>query len=57
MTEPADSGHRAAVASAAEEATAQVVRDAPAAKKEKPRGLWGDAWRDLRRRPLFIVGS
>lgn len=55
MTEPADSGHRAAVASAAEEATAQVVRDAP--KNEKPRGLWGDAWRDLRRRPLFIVAA
>ncbi|GAB2758391.1 ABC transporter permease [Salinifilum aidingensis] len=24
---------------------------------EKPRGLWGDAWRDLRRRPLFLIGS
>ncbi len=26
-------------------------------QSEKPRGLWGDAWRDLRRRPLFIVAS
>ncbi|WP_243789979.1 ABC transporter permease [Saccharopolyspora gloriosae] len=24
---------------------------------EKPRGLWGDAWLDLRRRPMFIVAS
>ncbi|MEU5787842.1 ABC transporter permease [Micromonospora purpureochromogenes] len=28
------------------------------ARKEKPRGLLGDAWRDLRRKPLFwIAGS
>jgi oligopeptide transport system permease protein len=24
---------------------------------EKPRGLWGDAWRDLRRRPVFWVSA
>ncbi|TDC95872.1 ABC transporter permease [Saccharopolyspora aridisoli] len=24
-------------------------------KPEKPRGLWGDAWHDLRRRPLFLI--
>lgn len=23
----------------------------------KPRSLWGDAWRDLRRRPLFLVSA
>lgn len=23
----------------------------------KPRGLWADAWRDLRRRPLFLIGA
>lgn len=29
-----------------------------AAKKQaKPRGLWGEAWRDLRRRPLFLISS
>ncbi|RRO15496.1 ABC transporter permease [Saccharopolyspora rhizosphaerae] len=27
------------------------------AKNEKPRGLWSDAWRDLRRRPLFLIAS
>lgn len=27
------------------------------AKKEKPRGLWATAWRDLRRRPMFIAAS
>ncbi|MBB5153578.1 ABC transporter permease [Saccharopolyspora phatthalungensis] len=26
-------------------------------KPDKPRGLWGDAWRDLRKRPLFIIAS
>ncbi|MCI2420702.1 ABC transporter permease [Saccharopolyspora sp. K220] len=26
-------------------------------RNEKPRGLWGDAWRELRSRPLFIVAS
>ncbi|MGW5642639.1 ABC transporter permease [Saccharopolyspora sp. NPDC003752] len=26
-------------------------------KNRKPRGLWGDAWLDLRRRPLFIAAS
>ena len=27
------------------------------ARKEKPRGLLGDAWRDLRRRPLFWISA
>ncbi|MBM0227319.1 MULTISPECIES: ABC transporter permease [Micromonospora] len=27
------------------------------ARKEKPRGLLGDAWRDLRRKPLFWISS
>jgi oligopeptide transport system permease protein len=27
------------------------------ARREKPRGLLGDAWRDLRRKPLFWVAS
>lgn len=27
----------------------------PNSKIEKPRGLWGDAWRDLRRRPTFLI--
>ncbi|MBK0866631.1 MAG: ABC transporter permease [Saccharopolyspora sp.] len=28
-----------------------------AAKQEKPRGLWGDAWHDLLRRPMFLIAS
>ncbi|GAB3556300.1 oligopeptide transport system permease protein [Actinopolyspora lacussalsi] len=28
-----------------------------APKQEKQRGLWGDAWLELRRKPLFIIGS
>ncbi|SCG34259.1 ABC transporter permease [Micromonospora halophytica] len=29
----------------------------PEASKEKPRGLLGDAWRDLRRKPLFWISA
>ncbi|MDA3648070.1 ABC transporter permease [Saccharopolyspora indica] len=25
------------------------------AKNQKARGLWGDAWRDLRKRPIFLI--
>ncbi len=25
--------------------------------RDKPRGLWGDAWRDLRRKPLFWISA
>ncbi|AUG79501.1 peptide ABC transporter permease [Kitasatospora sp. MMS16-BH015] len=27
------------------------------AKREEARSLWGDAWRDLRRRPIFIISA
>ncbi|MFD5325684.1 ABC transporter permease [Streptomyces sp. NPDC127092] len=37
--------------------TPSVVADAGAPKQEKARSLWGDAWRDLRRNPYFIVSS
>ncbi|MFE0640730.1 ABC transporter permease [Streptomyces sp. NPDC058877] len=38
--------------------TPSVVKDAASApKQEKARSLWGDAWRDLRRNPYFIVSS
>ncbi|MEV8590051.1 ABC transporter permease [Streptomyces sp. NPDC051180] len=38
-------------------ATPSVDASAPAAKQEKARSLWGDAWADLRRNPYFIVSS
>ncbi|MER8039510.1 ABC transporter permease [Streptomyces hydrogenans] len=44
-------------ADAAVVATPSVDAPAPQAKQEKPRSLWGDAWRDLRRNPYFIVSS
>jgi len=28
-----------------------------AVRKEKPRGLLGDAWQDLRRKPLFWISA
>ncbi|MER8102054.1 ABC transporter permease [Kitasatospora sp. NPDC094016] len=27
------------------------------AKREEARSLWGDAWRDLRRRPIFLISA
>ncbi|WP_435830048.1 ABC transporter permease [Saccharopolyspora shandongensis] len=47
----------AAAASAAGETATEIAEMAPRNKNEKPRGLWGDAWLDLRRRPLFIAAS
>ncbi|MFI8961035.1 ABC transporter permease [Streptomyces sp. NPDC053493] len=47
-------------ASAVEDAIAPPTAGAPAAAaptQEKTRSLWGDAWRDLRRNPYFIVSS
>ncbi|MER7945888.1 ABC transporter permease [Streptomyces sp. NPDC096079] len=46
-------------AAAVEDAVAppSVDASAPAAKAEKARSLWGDAWADLRRNPYFIVSS
>ncbi|WP_097240030.1 MULTISPECIES: ABC transporter permease [unclassified Streptomyces] len=32
-----------------------VERDA--VKREEARSLWGDAWRDLRRRPIFLISA
>ena len=36
--------------------TAPVATDS-AVPTDAPRGMWGEAWRDLRRRPLFYVAS
>ncbi|MFJ9825897.1 ABC transporter permease [Streptomyces sp. NPDC101160] len=46
-------------ASAVEDAVAAPApaETAAPAKQEKARSLWGDAWRDLRRNPYFIVSS
>ncbi|MFC8585389.1 ABC transporter permease [Streptomyces sp. NPDC057217] len=38
-------------------AASPAAAPAPQGKPEKPRSLWGDAWRDLRRNPYFLVSS
>ncbi|MEU3604369.1 ABC transporter permease [Streptomyces sp. NPDC035033] len=38
-------------------ATPSVDASEPQPKQDKPRSLWGDAWRDLRRNPYFLVSS
>ncbi|MER5299147.1 ABC transporter permease [Streptomyces lasiicapitis] len=45
-----------AVEAAAEMPVATKVADGGEASG-KPRSLWGDAWRDLRRRPLFVISA
>ncbi|MEU8568259.1 ABC transporter permease [Streptomyces pathocidini] len=35
----------------------EPVAAAPATDREKPRSLWNDAWRELRRNPVFIVSA
>ncbi|MGA5640501.1 ABC transporter permease [Streptomyces cinereoruber] len=47
----------AAATAAGAVATPSVEAPAPQGKAEKPRSLWGDAWRDLRRNPYFLVSS
>ncbi|MFC8173038.1 ABC transporter permease [Streptomyces sp. NPDC057242] len=48
----------AAAASVDAVTTPPVEASAPQPPKaEKPRSLWGDAWRDLRRNPYFLVSS
>ncbi|MFJ6568309.1 ABC transporter permease [Streptomyces sp. NPDC091292] len=46
-------------AEASEQATAPTVApaDQTPVGKEKTRSLWGDAWVDLRRRPLFVISA
>ncbi|MGW6023244.1 ABC transporter permease [Streptomyces sp. NPDC055099] len=46
-----DEAHAVAIV----EADAKAVDASPSTGK--PRSLWGDAWRDLRRRPLFLISS
>lgn len=38
-------------------AAAEPAAPKPAPAVEKSRGLWGDAWRDLIRRPMFLVAG
>jgi oligopeptide transport system permease protein len=44
-------------ADATAESTVPQPDPAPEPKSEKARSLWGDAWQDLRRRPIFIASS
>lgn len=34
-----------------------VAGPSAAAKKDKPRGLWSDAWYELRRKPVFVISG
>lgn len=55
MTDPTT----AAAATAADQGVSAYVTAAEHQQSEpgKPRSLWSDAWRDLRRRPLFIISG
>ncbi|MEV4731272.1 ABC transporter permease [Saccharopolyspora sp. NPDC049426] len=56
MTDPRPTTGLAATTTPAAEAP-RADNQNEQAKNEKPRGLWSDAWRDLRRRPLFLIAS
>lgn len=56
MTEAKSPTTNGATSEAPVEASPSARSDATE-KATKPRGLWGDAWRDLRRRPLFLIAS
>src|SRR5690606_17235052 len=50
MTKPADTGLVETAPAAVPEAGSAAPK-----KQDKPRGLWADAWYELRRRPMFLV--
>ncbi|MER7753487.1 ABC transporter permease [Kitasatospora sp. NPDC097643] len=35
----------------------ETLVEADVVKREEARSLWGDAWRDLRRRPIFLIST
>ncbi|WTT40716.1 ABC transporter permease [Kitasatospora sp. NBC_00085] len=35
----------------------ETLAEGDPAKREEARSLWGDAWRDLRRRPVFLISA
>lgn len=55
MTDSLESGTPAAVTGESPSAPPRSEQRPPDGKPEKPRGLWSDAWRDLRRRPMFLI--
>ncbi|WP_331764665.1 ABC transporter permease [Streptomyces anthocyanicus] len=36
---------------------ARSLEPAPGGPRDKPRSLWSDAWRDLRRNPVFVISA
>ncbi|NYH80257.1 MULTISPECIES: ABC transporter permease [Actinopolyspora] len=67
MTDPGEGRQSTLSTGADAEGVDEVRRDSPqqhegspevgSKPREKQRGLWGDAWLDLRRRPLFVIGG
>lgn len=59
MTDIGDAGSRTTSASAYAEGTAVAQQQKPNSNHQarKPQGLWGDAWQELRRRPLFLIAT
>ncbi|MFJ5232580.1 ABC transporter permease [Kitasatospora sp. NPDC088391] len=55
--QPADSDHLDYVGQQGLAVEQETLREPDPAKREQARSLWGDAWRDLRRRPIFLISS
>jgi oligopeptide transport system permease protein len=55
--QPTDSDHLDYVGQQGMAVEQQTLIEPDPAKREQARSLWGDAWRDLRKRPTFIVSA
>jgi oligopeptide transport system permease protein len=53
MTDQSSASVAPSTGTYAQQAPSSANGSAGPEKSEKPRGLWGDAWHDLRRRPMF----
>lgn len=57
MSEPVSSSLIASAPADSSAATETPVVESVSGQQDKPRGLLGDAWRELRRKPLFWISS
>ncbi|WP_073811013.1 ABC transporter permease [Kitasatospora sp. CB01950] len=54
---PTDSDHLDYVGQQGLAVEQETLIEPDPGKREQARSLWGDAWRDLRRRPIFIISA
>ncbi len=55
--QPTDSDHLDYVGQQGMAVEQETLIEPDPVKREQARSLWGDAWRDLRRRPIFLISA